>query len=283
MGTDVRGIMDESKTIYKIWDVEQEILDVFHTVCLKNKLRYTLAYGTLLGAVRHKGFIPWDDDIDVMMPREDYDILLNIWKKEAPEGYIIQDYYFTEGYTNNFAKIRKDHTTFIQDDCEFSKKYHKGIFIDIFPCDRVASSVIGRGFQFFACAVNLLYTRGFTSGKKGLFEITEQFLLKTKKDNYKIRREKAENFAKKWNNKTKNKFVSPCTIACCRIYYPANMFDELELIEFNQKKYLAVKDPDSILRIRYGDYMILPPECERVWKHHPLLIDFEHNYEELEN
>lgn len=70
----------------QIWATEQEILDVIHQVCTEYGLRYSLAYGTLIGAVRHKGFIPWDDDIDLMMPREDYEKLLAIWNEAAPRG-----------------------------------------------------------------------------------------------------------------------------------------------------------------------------------------------------
>lgn len=275
--------MRENETITRVWAAEQEILDVFHEVCMQNQLKYSLAYGTLLGAVRHKGFIPWDDDIDIMMLREDYEKLVALWPKVAPSQYILQNYYNESDYTNNFVKIRKDHTTFIQDEGEYTKKYHKGIFIDIFPCDRVASGKVGRAAQYVACAVNLLYSRGYASGTGCIIGLVERCLLRAKKEKRKPRREKAERFMRKWNRKTNNSLMVPCTIACCRTYYPADMFEKLKLYEFNHKKYLTVADADTILKIEYGDYMQLPPEAERVWKHHPIFIDFEHNYEELEN
>ena len=117
----------------QIWATEQEILDVIHQVCTEYGLRYSLAYGTLIGAVRHKGFIPWDDDIDLMMPREDYEKLLAIWNEAAPKGYILQNTRTDPDFTQNFTKIRKDHTTFLQGESEREKHYHKGIFVDIFP------------------------------------------------------------------------------------------------------------------------------------------------------
>lgn len=117
----------------QIWATEQEILDVIHQVCTEHGLRYSLAYGTLIGAVRHKGFIPWDDDIDIMMPREDYEKLIAVWDQAAPKGYILQNTRTYPDFTQNFTKIRKDHTTFLQDEAERTKHYHKGIFVDISP------------------------------------------------------------------------------------------------------------------------------------------------------
>lgn len=185
----------------QIWATEQEILDVIHQVCTEHGLRYSLAYGTLLGAVRHKGFIPWDDDIDLMMPREDYEKLLVIWNQSAPKGYILQNTRTDSDFTQNFTKIRKDHTTFLQDEAERTKHYHKGIFVDIFPGDRVPSGKLEKTVQYIACAINLLYSRGHTSGSGGLIGKAESILLKAPKKKYTIRRERAEKSIRRWNGK----------------------------------------------------------------------------------
>lgn len=254
---------------------------MIHQVCTEHGLRYSLAYGTLIGAVRHKGFIPWDDDIDLMMPREDYEKLLVIWNQSAPKGYILQNTRTDSDFTQNFTKIRKDHTTFLQDEAERTKHYHKGIFVDIFPGDRVPSGKIGRKIQYIACAVNLLYSRGHTSGSGGTIGKVERALLKAPKEKYAVRRERAEKKIRSWNGNESLQYVFPSTIGSSRKYYPANLFENMKTIEFNGKLYMCVADADTILRIEYGDYMQLPPEEERVWKHHPFLIDFQHNYEEL--
>lgn len=267
----------------QIWATEQEILDVIHQVCTEHGLRYSLAYGTLIGAVRHKGFIPWDDDIDLMMPREDYEKLLTIWNEAAPKGYILQNTRTDPDFTQNFTKIRKDHTTFLQGESEREKHYHKGIFVDIFPGDRVAPSKLGKNVQYIACAINLLYSRGHTSGSGGLIGKAESILLKAPKKKYATRRERAEKSIRRWNGNATLQYVFPSTIAWSRQYYPANLFENMRTIEFSGKQYMCISDYDSILRLDYGDYMQLPPEEERVWKHHPILIDFEHNYEELSN
>lgn len=258
----------------RIWNVEIEILDVFDKVCRDNNLKYSLAYGTLLGAVRHQGFIPWDDDIDVMMPRKDYDRLLEIWNSQVTNEYIIQNYKTDFDYTNNFSKIRKNHTTFLQSEDEKNKKYHKGLFIDVFPIDRVATNKLGRIIQYVFCAINLLYSRGYTSNSTGLMHAMEKlFLLLGKKTQRRIlfRTEKIIGY---WNSKKSNQLFSCCTIECCKKYYSADIFDHLQLVCFNGKKYFSVKDYDAMLKIDYGDYMKLPPKEKQVWTHHPILVNF---------
>lgn len=265
----------------RVWEVEQDILDVIHKVCLDYNLRYSLAYGTLLGAVRHEGFIPWDDDIDLMMPREDYEKLLAVWNEAAPKGYILQNTRTASDFSQNFTKIRKDNTTFLQDEAERTKRYHKGIFVDIFPGDRAAQGKLGQKLQYAACAINLLYSRGHLSGTGGVVGAAEKLLLKAPRSRYAALRENAEKWIRRWNGDSSLPYVFPSTIAWSRRYYPADLFENMGTIVFNGKRYMCVSDPDSILRLDYGDYMQLPPEEERVWKHHPVLIDFEHNYEEL--
>ena len=267
--------------IQQVWATEQEILDVIHKVCTENGLRYSLAYGTLIGAVRHKGFIPWDDDIDLMMPREDYEKLLAIWDQVAPKGYLLQNYHTYTDYTNNFTKIVKDHTTFLQTEEDRTASFHKGVFVDIFPGDRVAPGRIRQKIQYVACAVNLLYSRGYTSGTGGVMGMIERILLKLPKSSQIYFRDKAERIITKWRNANQQPYLFSCTIGCSRLYYPADMFDSKSFISFCGKEYCYVNDYDKILRVQYGDYMQLPPEEDRVWKHHPILIDFEHNYEEL--
>lgn len=266
----------------KLWDTEQEILDEIHRICTENGLRYSLAYGTLLGAVRHQSFIPWDDDIDVMMPREDYEKLVAIWETVAPCGFLLETDRNTDDCVNNFAKIRKDHTIFLQFDDERKRKHHKGIFVDVFPFDRCAENKTARRIQYGFFALNLLFNRGYSSSSGGLTGALEKALLTlVPKSAYRKLSLRAGERSRAWNDKNLENWVSPCTISDCRRYYPADLFEEFTMLEFHGKRYYAVKKFDEFLTICYGDYMKLPPEEERVWKHKPILVDFEHNYEEL--
>lgn len=264
-----------------LWDAELEIMDVIHTFCVKQKLHYTLAFGTLIGAVRHGGFIPWDDDIDIVMPRWDYNQLIAKWDEYAPKGYVLQHKENSPDFEQNFVKIRKEHTTFLQDEIERKKQYHKGIFVDIAPCDRLAPSALSRKLQYGACAIELLFSKEHTSGSGGLTGMVERFLLLLPKPLRPVLRKHARMYMSHWNDQKDQPLFCSDTIQNCRRYFSATMLDNYFPIPFQGRSYFSIQEPDDFLQVRYGDYMQLPPEEERVWKHHPILIDFEHNYEEL--
>lgn len=268
--------------LHQLWSAEQMILDEIHRICSENSLKYSLAYGTLLGAVRHAGFIPWDDDIDILMPREDYDRFISIFDQVAGPDYVLVTDENSPDYNNNFAKVKKDHTAFIQSEAQKTRSFHKGIFVDVFPMDRRAPKGLTDKIQFFAFALNLLYNRGYSSGAGGVLGLGERVLLgMVPKKHYRKTSAFAGRISRRWNGRKGAELVAPNRLECSRFFYPADAFDRLTTMQFNGKEYSAFQDYDTILRIEFGDYMTLPPEDERVWRHHPLLIDFEHNYEEL--
>ena len=274
--------MENANVMEPVWAVEQEILDVFHNVCTTYNLHYSLGFGTLLGAVRHSGFIPWDDDIDIVMPRNDYEKLLSMWDSVAPKGYLLLNHHYASDYPNNFSKIVKDHTTFLQDEWARDKNFHKGFFIDIFPAERLAPGFVRQKIQYLACAVNLLYSKNYTSGTGGIVGLVERILLKLPLKTRKKWRQITENYVKRWASREDCKCFLPCTIQECANHYPSTIFSNIKTILFQGKRYCCVVDTDTVLKIEYGDYMSLPPEEERIWTHHPILIDFERNYEEIE-
>lgn len=111
-----------------------KILSEFHNICEANNIKYILDYGTLLGAVRHKGFIPWDDDIDVAMTREDFNKFQELASKLLPENMFLQTNESDENYYNTFAKIRIPDNNYIEKAVEHFDHVH-GPWIDIFIYD----------------------------------------------------------------------------------------------------------------------------------------------------
>ena len=132
--------------LQKLKDKEFKNLLEFDRVCKQLGINYTLSSGTLLGAVRHGGFIPWDDDIDVAMLREDYNKFIAEGQQLLPEHLFIQTYETDKNYPLNFSKIR-DVSTVLIEYCTRNLQMKNGAYIDIFPIDKVSSNSIVRWFD----------------------------------------------------------------------------------------------------------------------------------------
>ena len=138
-----------------------EILKAFIRVCDKHNLEYFLVYGTALGAIRHKGFIPWDDDIDVAMPRKDYEEYIKLQNEYEGTPYFIQTFKTDPCYIYNYAKLRDSSTTFLENAFK-NHRINQGVFIDIFPVDGMSREVgdrekIGKKNKFIWRQVYLSY------------------------------------------------------------------------------------------------------------------------------
>ena len=245
-----------------------EILIHFADFCEKNNIRYSLAYGTLLGAIRHKGFIPWDDDIDVIMPRADYERFKTLYHSER---YPFSDMTINKHHATAMGKVYDSQTFFY-----FHKiKRSYGLFIDVFAVDNFPANVKERlrwqKWTRFLISLNIVKQ----ADMKGVLYTRKSFLGKARILLYKLL-PIPKTFVQKRISILSQKYdASPTglvgiTMSCDNPFdtYPANFFEEYVDVEFEGRSFKAIRQYDKWLRICYGDYMQLPPVEKRVGRHH---------------
>lgn len=248
--------------------IELEMLIEVDRICRKCGIKYCISAGTMLGAVRHGGFIPWDDDADVAFLRPEYEKFRNACEKELDKTrFYFQDYRNTKGYRWGYGKLRRKGTEFIRLNQEFMP-YEQGIFIDIMPYDNVPDNYILRAINNFQCFV---YRKTFWSevakrNETGVKRVIFKLLNKIPEDKlYKSYWQ----FTTQCNKKeTKRIRIFAFPVPGKEFGYLRSSFDELEEIVFEGVKLMGMKDYDTYLSYKYGDYMILPPVEKR--KVHPV-------------
>lgn len=256
-----------------------ELLEEFGRVCKKHHIPYVLFAGSALGAVRHQGFIPWDDDLDILMLRPDYERFLEIAPSEVGEDYFVQGE-FSEHWPLSFSKLRKNGTTCLEKYHPKDLEIHQGIYIDIFPCDNAADSRIGRKIQYLASRVVLaktLSTRGYETDStlKKLFMAGCRLLPLKPLHRLALGRGKTQ-------SKTVHTFFGG-TSKLEKGLFPRVWIAETTEMPFEHLVEPVSKHYDALLTKLYGDYMTLPPEEDRKCKVHALLVDVERPYTEYEH
>ena len=261
---------------------ELDILKTVHSFCVQHGIEYSLYAGTLLGAVRHKGFIPWDDDIDICMSRNEYNRFIRLWQEDPVEGYVLQNKDNSPAFMSSFTKIRKDHTTFLEQEQDIGQ-FHTGIFIDVFPLDRIPSAWLSKRVFYLRCMVYQLMIRGYPPPDGNpIVRLGCRVILRIIGGRNRRRVEQ-----RMLNKLTENQndmglkiveFANMCTL---KVEYPENLLESTTELPFEDGCFQVYSDWKVMLTQHFGDYMCLPPEEERTWTHHPICIDFEHNIEEI--
>ena len=258
-------------TLKEIQEYSLRILLNVHAFCCKHGIQYSMAYGTLIGAVRHKGFIPWDDDIDIIMTRENFERFIHEYQSDDNFMLVSPD---DKNSFIAFARVCDMKNSTIVTRSPWCN-YETGVWIDIFPLDSISDNetehrlrwkrlsrlwlrtVIARGAK--ADAINkyhwkkpnyLIWLKKIAF-LNGIFvrNLIERFILKIKSSQYSSSTHCAQ-------------------LACCDEYgyYEKKDFVEYTTLEFEGHKLCAIKEYDKVLRLLYGDYMKLPPLDNQVPK-----------------
>ena len=259
--------------------VLKELLLEFNRVCEKYDINYILFSGTAIGAVRHKGFIPWDDDLDVAMLRTDYERFLKVAPNELDSKYYLQAE-FSEHWPLYFSKLRKNNTTCLEKYHPKDKKMHQGIYIDIFPVDNASDNKLVRQLQFFSSKIVLakaFYRRGYDTDSfvKKIFMTFCRFM--PLKPFHRFTLLKSAN-----NSDMVHSFFGG-TSKYQKGLYQRKWFTQFLKVEFDGDKFPVSAYYDEMLTTIYGNYMQLPNEEERKSKEHALLVDAECDYSAYEN
>lgn len=257
-------------TLQEVQRVLLEIMIDVHSFCVRNDIHYTLAYGSLIGAIRHKGFIPWDDDIDIWMPRPDYERFINEYKGKYDLKQLKDDDYFM-----GYARVYDKEKTYAPENYRSMKKA-AGVWIDVLPLDGVSDRIDERKLDY----EDSCHLRDKSAGyRTDIYNYRTGNLYQKTKSILKIA---VKRIVRGPYHSLLVAFDQVCqrhsfgeTEVCANYYcfsaYKKRRMEELKTAWFNEyiysdfedTQFMITKDYDVVLRSIFGDYMQLPPEDKR--------------------
>ena len=249
-------------------NVALDILKDVHGFCSENGIRYSLAYGTLLGAIRHKGFIPWDDDIDIYMPRPDYEKFFAAYKSKGRNVAIHESKSLIA-----FGRVCDTEKTIVKTTLPWASQENLGVWIDVFPIDGISDKK--EEFSQSILHLDRLLTKQLDtrrampslSPKKSLKQNLKQLCRKLKYFGNDI--QKINGSILEECRKHPYETASHCSQLVCggnkdKEFFEKSIFEEYVEVDFENEKLMSVKNWDKVLKLNFSDYMQLPPEEERV-------------------
>jgi lipopolysaccharide cholinephosphotransferase len=259
-----------------IWDAILEVYKVFAAICDRHGLCYCADCGTALGAVRHGGFIPWDDDMDIQMPRPDYEKFVEIAKRELPEGYAWLDRFNCPEYDNPFGKvIVTDRDVVARVSRESGLSIGQGIFVDVFPLDGFPDTRVGvlrRRLQ------NILMEMGLKMSDEGTCQTLKAKIIRVlaklicpRKFRVSSHKEQCDLYEKRAKAIPFGSTSMCVSIGLAHYYddkpFPFRFFGVPRRIPFEDTMMPVQEDVKGYLTCIFGDFMQLPPEDKRSGTH----------------
>lgn len=245
---------------------ELDVLVEFDRVCRNNNIQYVLFGGSLLGAIRHQGYIPWDDDADIGMLREDYNCFKKHLDELNPSICFFQDHDTDPEYRWGYGKLRRTGTKYVRVGQEHLK-CRTGIFVDVFPMDDIPKSVLGQIFQdcHCFCLRKILWSIVAKVNTKGFWKMWFTILSKIPAS---FPFNEFEKYARKSRNSSPNRVRCLAYPATGKLYkknplaerygMPKDWFTDRSEYLFEGKLFYSSRDYDAVLKYIYGDYMKLP-------------------------
>lgn len=279
-------ISDKQKSIRQVQLVQKEILMDVVSVCENNGLSYFLSSGTLLGAVRHGGFIPWDDDVDIDIPIRDYRRFLEIAQDCLGDKYFVQTSMTDPNFSFAYTRIRKNNTTFL-DEYHRSYRIHHGVWIDVFPQVPVQPgwklSILRKWISlsnFVQSENRIVSHREEYEGMLGAVGMRAVMLfsklpMKTRQKIHNAMLDRVFNADPDKCSHVTNVWGNITTI------FPKEIYDgEASRVGFEGLSLRAPHDYIRYLEVKYGDYMQLPPVEQRYGHGKSVIIDLDHSFEQ---
>lgn len=250
------------------------MLKEFDRICRRHDIPYMLFAGTALGAQRHGGFIPWDDDLDVIMLRPAYQRFLEVAESELDGAYYLQKE-FSDHWPMFFSKLRKNGTACMEKFRPKDQLMHQGVYMDIFPCDALSDSRIMRGLQFAASKLVIAHAldrRGYLTDspvKKAVMALSRH-----------LPAERLHRFVVQCGGERSRRVHSffGASSRYGRSVYLREWLEETMLRPFEDGQFPVSAHNEALLRQLYGDWRRIPTPEERACKEHSAIVDLDRPY-----
>lgn len=267
-------------------DVQDKILETMKYIdklCRENGIVYYIMGGTALGAIRHGGFIPWDDDLDIFMTPFEYEKFKKVFEAENSEKFMLQEWRTTPNYLE-YAKIRMNGTTFIEEHFKDRKEMHHGIYVDIMILHKVSMGRFSQKLTYLESKFVTLYglsQRNWKPKTKGQTLVLRLLKIMPCKLMAKIAYKRIYKFDNRTDNFMYCYWITPAKFR--NGLFDKSFFESPVDIPFEDTVLLGSKKIKEYLEYRYGDYMKLPPEEARLAAVHAMIYDTEKDYMEYLN